>query len=182
METGLSDHHKMTITVLRSFFQKKEPVKINYRDYKLFDISLFRTELKNRLEGLDKHDITYEQFEYTFMEVLNTHAPMKLKYVRANNAPFMNKNISKAIMKRSRLRNKFLSNPNDNNKRIYNKHRNYCVNLLRKEKKKYYNNIDLKLLTDNKLFWKTIKPLFSDKNNISRKINNNSKQCNTYPK
>ena len=170
METGLSDHHKMTITVLRSFFQKKEPVKINYRDYKLFDISLFRTELKSRLEGLDKHDITYEQFEYTFMEVLNTHAPMKLKYVRANNAPFMNKNLSKAIMKRSRLRNKFLSNPNDNNKRIYNKHRNYCVNLLRKEKKKYYNNIDLKLLTDNKLFWKTIKPLFSEKKNISRKI------------
>ena len=96
------------------------------------------------------------------MEVLNKHAPMKLKYVRANNAPFMNKILSKAIMKRSRLRNKFLTNPNVNNKRIYNKHRNYCVNLLRKEKKKYYYNIDLKLLTDNKLFWKTIKPFFSD--------------------
>ena len=104
------------------------------------------------------------------MEVLNRHAPMKLKYVRGNNAPFMNKILSKAIMKRSRLRNKFLKYPNGNNKRIYNKHRNYCVNLLRKEKKKYYNNIDLKLLTDNKLFWKTIKPLFSEKNNISRKI------------
>ena len=73
-------------------------------------------------------------------------------------------------MNRSRLRNKFLNNPNEINKINYNKHRNYCVNLLRKEKRKYYNNIDLKFITDNKQFWKTIKPLFSDKHNISRKI------------
>ena len=101
---------------------------------------------------------------------MNKHAPMKVKYVRANNAPVMNKILSKAIMTRSRLRNKFLKNPSDINKINYNKHRNYCVNLLRKEKKRYYNNIDLKLLTENKLFWKTIKPLFSDKHNICRKI------------
>ena len=95
---------------------------------------------------------------------------MRTKYVRANNAPFMNRNLSKAIMTRSRLRNKFLKNPNEINKTNYNRHRNYCVNLLRKEKKKYYSNIDLKLLTDNKKFWKTVKPLFSEKHNISRKI------------
>ena len=116
------------------------------------------------------NNINYELFESTFMELLNKHAPMRMKYVRANNAPFMNKILSKAIMNRSRLRNKFLKNPNDINKINYSKHRNYCVNLLRKEKKKYYNNIDLNLLTDNKKFWKTIKPLFSEKNNISRKI------------
>ena len=104
------------------------------------------------------------------MDLLNKHAPIKTKTVRANNAPFMNKKLSKAIMTRSRLRNKFLKNPNEINKTNYNKHRNYCVNLLRKEKKKYYNNIDLKLITDNKHFWKTIKPMFSDKHNISRKI------------
>ena len=34
----------------------------------------------------------------------------------------------------------------------------------------YFNNINLKLITDNKLFWKTIKPVFSEKHNISRKI------------
>ena len=61
IETGLSDHHKMTITVLKSFFHKQEPVKINYRDYKLFDSSLFHTELKRSLENLDEkeNDITY---------------------------------------------------------------------------------------------------------------------------
>ena len=46
-----------------------------------------------------------------FMEVLNKQAPMKDKYVRANNAPFMNKILCKALMNRTRLRNKFLKYP-----------------------------------------------------------------------
>ena len=45
IETGLSDHHKMTITVLRAFFQKQSPICIRYRDYKRFDKSLFHAEL-----------------------------------------------------------------------------------------------------------------------------------------
>ena len=52
----------------------------------------------------------------------------------------------------------------------YNKQRNYCVNLLRKEKKKYYKNLDLKNITDNKQFWKTMKPLFTDNHKNNRKI------------
>ena len=39
---------------------------------------------------------------------LNKHAPLKRKYVRANEAPFMTKELHKAIMKRSKLRKKFL--------------------------------------------------------------------------
>ena len=45
----------------------------------------------------------------------------------------------------------------------YKKQRNYCVKLLKTEKKNYYNNLDTKVFTDNKQFWKSIKPLFSDK-------------------
>ena len=59
----------------------------------------------------------------------------------------------------------------------YTKQRNYTVNLLRKEKKIYYNNLDLKNITDNKQFWKNPKRLLSDKISESSKItivNNNS--------
>ena len=41
-------------------------------------------------------------------EVLNQHAPHKKKYVRGNNKRFMNRALSKAIMQRTKLRNKFL--------------------------------------------------------------------------
>ena len=34
--------------------------------------------------------------------------PMKINYIRANNSSFMNNELSKAIIVRSRLRNKYL--------------------------------------------------------------------------
>ena len=46
----------------------------------------------------------------------------------------------------------------------------YCVNLLKREKKKYYNNLNIKIIVDNKTFWKTIKPLFSEKSKSRQKI------------
>ena len=104
------------------------------------------------------------------MSLINKHAPMKQKYIRANTAPFMNKKLSKAVMTRSRLKNKFLKNPNAINKATYKKHRNYVTRLFKKEKKFYYNNLDTNLITDNKKFWKTIKPFFSDKHNIRKNI------------
>ena len=88
---------------------------------------------------------------------------MKKKFVRGNNAPFMNKTLSKAFMHRSKSRNKFNKNPADVNKRLYNKQRNYCVSLLNKEKRKYYNDLDPLIIVDNIKFWQRIKPLFSDK-------------------
>ena len=83
--------------------------------------------------------------------------------VRGNNAPFMNKTLAKAFMHRSKLRNNFYRNPTGDNKKLYNRQRNYCTNLLRKEKRKYYNDLDPKILTDNRKFWQRVKPLFSDK-------------------
>ena len=35
-ETGLSDFHKMTLTVLKSFFAKQKPRVLNYRNNKFF--------------------------------------------------------------------------------------------------------------------------------------------------
>ena len=100
-----------------------------------------------------EENTTYEKFESIFMEQLNKDAPMKEKYVRANNASFMNKALCKAIMNRSRAKNKFLKLPNDINKANYKKQRNYCVNLLRKEKKNYYKNLNIHNVIDNKQFW-----------------------------
>ena len=53
-----------------------------------------------------------------------THAPKK-KVIRGNNKSFMTKAYSKAVMQRTRFRNKFLKNPNDQNKLRYNNQRNY---------------------------------------------------------
>ena len=72
----------------------------------------------------------------------------------------MNKTISREIMKRKRLRNKFLRKRTEANRRAYNIQRNYCVSLRRKIKRDYYSNLNHKQFTDNKNFWKTAKPFF----------------------
>ena len=36
IETGLSDFHKMTVTVMKSYFHKKESKIMKYRDYSNF--------------------------------------------------------------------------------------------------------------------------------------------------
>ena len=169
LETGLSDQHKMTVSVMRSCFPKHTPTLVKYRNYKNFMKENFRNELQYKLLALND-DAKFEDFETIFMNILNKHAPMKEKRIRANNSPFMNKTMSKAIMTKSRLKNKFLKNPTEENKVNYNKQRNYCVNLLRKIKKNYYANLDINNVTDNKKFWSTVKPFFSDKSTTGKNI------------
>ena len=76
-------------------------------------------------------------------------------------------------MKRSKLRNKFLKTRNNIDKFNYNKQRSFCVSLIKikiKIKSKYFANLNIKDVTDNKWFWKTIKPSFSDKSKNSERI------------
>ena len=44
----------------------------------------------------------------------------------------------------------------------YKRQRNYCVKRLKRLEKDFYNNLNVKKVTDNKHFWKTIKPNFTD--------------------
>ena len=70
----------------------------------------------------------------------------------------------------------------------YKRQRNQCVNLLRKIKRGYSTNLDMKDTADSKAFWKTNKPNFNKKGSSSSKIilpekrsilNDNKKICNT---
>ena len=161
IETGLSDCHKMTVTVMKKYFKKRDPITIIYRDYKSFDGVEFRNELKEEL--IKAQTITIEDFISIFKKVLERHAPSKKKIIRGNQAPFMNQTLSKAFMTRARLRNKYYKSNTPENKLAYTKHKNHCINLLERERKKYYNELDTTIFASNKKFWDRVKPLFSDK-------------------
>ena len=87
---------------------------------------------------------------------------IKERYVRYKHAKFMNKILQKAIMNRSRLINRYRKEKQKQLDLLI-KDRNFFVKLLRKTKKEFYNNLNLKYITENKLFWKTVKPSFTDK-------------------
>ena len=85
--------------------------------------------------------------------------------------PFTTKDFSREIIKSSRLRNSFLRKKTEETRKLYVKQRNKCVSLLKKAKKEYYQSLDEENVIDNKKFWKTVKPLFSDKSVSTEKIN-----------
>ena len=158
--TGLSDFHKMAVTVMKTTFPKAKPKVIQYRDYKKFNIVNFRQELRNNIAEVREIN-SYEIFESIFLRTLNKHAPIKSKVVRANDKPFMTKALRKAIMRRSALKNKFYKTGLDTIGKEYKTQKNYTRRLLKREKKKYFERLDIKSYTDNKKFWNTVKPLFS---------------------
>ena len=118
----------------------------------------------------ENNDLEFDLFKAALNEAIQRHVPIKQRYVRANQGPFINKTINKEIMKRSRLRNKFLNTKSDIDRKAYNKQRNLCVSLIRREKKNFFKNISTCDITDNKTFWKTVKPLFTDKIQTKSKI------------
>ena len=113
------------------------------------------------LNSLIKYCFEFDIFKAVLNKAIQKHAPIKQRYVRENQAPFVNKTINKEIMKRSLLRNKFLNSESDIDRKAYNKQRNLSVSLIMREKKNFFNNISTLDITNNKTFWKTVKPLFT---------------------
>ena len=88
----------------------------------------------------------------------------------ANNDPFMNNEIRKAIMKRTRMRNKYPKNQCATTRKTYISRKNLCVSIVRKIKWDYYSKLDHKMLTNDKTFWKIVKLFFTNKRIKNEKL------------
>ena len=150
---------------MKTSSQKMKPKNITYRNYKLIFKELYKEGLVFELSNKSFQFNKLKRFLEICENTLHRHVPRKKKFIRVrkNHSPFMNKELSKTIMKRTRLRNKFLINESPGNRENFNKQRNYCVHLVRKSKREYYGNLNEKNVTDNKTFWKTVKPFLSNK-------------------
>ena len=82
----------------------------------------------------------------------------------------MTKQLRKIIMSRSRCKNTYFKNKTVENWEKYRKLRNECVKLTKKVKREYFENLNINSVNDNKSFWKTIKPFFTDKNKKMEKL------------
>ena len=162
-ETGISDFHKLIFTVLKTYFHKAKLRIIKYRDNKYFDNNNFRYESIRELSSNNIQSDDLTRFTNISKMILEKKASLKERYVRYNQAKFMNKILQKAIMNCSRLLNRYRKEKTEATRSAYKRQRNCCVKLLRKTKKEFYNNLNVKYITENKLFWKTVKPSFTDK-------------------
>ena len=131
-----------------------------YRDYSKFDPIGFQSDIQNYFAGDSKACLAFENFNYIVEELMNKHAPIKQKYLGANDAPFMLKTLRKAIMLQKQLRNK---NNSLENWKAYKKQQEKCIKILRQVKALYYGNLDMISLYYNKKFLGTIQALFTEK-------------------
>ena len=99
IKTGLSDFHKMTVTVMKTTFEKLKPNIIHYRDYRKFSNDKFRENLISRLstESIRVDCDGMEKFLQICIKTLDELAPQKKKYSRANNMPFINETTKKSL-------------------------------------------------------------------------------------
>ena len=118
VSNGLSDFHKLVLTVLKTSITKRKPQKITYRDYKNFDSVRFNDELKYNLA---KEKITpCTKFDEMFLRIFNKHARIKSKLLRANHASYIFKTRT------------------DHSIKNYKKQKNYCSRLYKKERKNFF--------------------------------------------
>ena len=75
------------------FYVKQKPRIIKYRDYKNFHNITFRTGLLKELSLSKPKKRDFDKFKFIVNNLLEYHAPMKEKYVRRNQAPFMKKSV-----------------------------------------------------------------------------------------
>ena len=119
----------------------------------------------------DQQNVPFKILKESVNITLDKHAPLKKRYVRANQSPFMNKRLSKEMRKRSRLKSKFLNTKSDIDRKTDNKQCNYVVDLLKNAKKIFYSNLDTTFVTDNRVLWKTVELFLSGKATKHSKIN-----------
>ena len=91
IETGLSDHHHLISSMMKTTFEKEEPKILVCRDYQNCSFNSFKSEL---LSKFHHNNVTFTSFENNFVNVLNQQAPKKSKVFRGNQMPHLHKSLS----------------------------------------------------------------------------------------
>ena len=75
------------------FYKKQKRKIIQYRNNKTFNQQLFRTELNKQLGKIDLNNGELAELLDEFLSVINKHAPIKYKYIRANHSSYLIKSL-----------------------------------------------------------------------------------------
>ena len=98
----------------------------------------------------------YDDFNQIFTFTLNQNAPKKKKCIRGNN-----KTLRKAIMLRSKSKNRANRSKDTRDIKMYKQQRNLLVRLNKDSKFSYFSNLDIR--KESKPFWNACKPYFTNK-------------------
>ena len=123
--------------MLKTTFQKLKPKTLIYRGYNTYSKAKLTEELSSSLENVTD----FHEFERIVEQTLDSHAPKKKKFLRGNCKPYVSKELRKAMMKRSELKNKANKTKYHEDILNYKKQRNLVTKLNKNSKKAYFNSL-----------------------------------------
>ena len=83
-ESGISDHHYLISSMLKTTSEEEESQKVTYRNYKQFQWETFEKDLTSSLRNCNEE---YRSYEQNFLRVLITRALQKVKILKRNHKP-----------------------------------------------------------------------------------------------
>ena len=125
-------------------------------------------ELVQNIDNLPYIDL--ETLENSIQETLDGHCPLKPRKIRANHKSYISQIQRKAIMTRARLKHQSNVSDDIQDFKAFQNQRNICTKLNRDSKRNMYSNLDPRDIENGKEFWKTFKPILSDKVSDNSKI------------
>ena len=152
-EKGISDHHHLICTMSTINYERMPPKTITYRSYKNFTEEQFKEAIRSDCSYIEGGNLT--SLQRVIEKRLDQFDPMKKIVLRGNNKPNMTSQLRKAIMKRSRLKNKANKRGKPADETAYKTQRN-LVALLNKEARKSFlkNQKTENASNKTKNFWK----------------------------
>ena len=133
---------------------QKGPRIVTYRDYNRFDNLTFREKVAEEFNSNPLTMQDFSSFNSIIKCILDKEAPLKKKCLTANDGPFMTRELRKAIMKRTRLKNSFNKMRTNENRAASKKQRNLCVKILHQNKKFIMLNLIQRLSVTTRSFGK----------------------------
>ena len=150
-------------------------LKFNIARIKIFDEEKFIQDLQRlpfiNCKQTENKYAAYDLFKHIFKTMVDQHAPLKTKFIRGTHTPFMNKELSKAIMHKSKLHNMHKKIKTKESWEAFKRQRNKCVSIKRKNIRSHFTELAGKCGNcNNKKFWSEIKPFLTNKHSGKAKI------------
>ena len=176
---GISDHSLIYATrKLNSVIKGNSQNSVKFRNFRKFNDESFLSDLYMlpwvELDCKQNVDEMWECWKTLFLQVLDKHAPKRLKRLRKKgNVPWFNKSVKNKLFQRDHFKRVAIKTNNENDWKLYKSSRNAANIALRNAKREYYATKFLNNKTNPKYAWKTVNEILgrSQKLNIVNEIN-----------
>ena len=159
----ISDFHNIIGAATKRFAPSQKPRIILYRSYKNFSESEFVNSVASApfhvMDIFDEIDYMAWYTSALLRNIIDEHAPMKTRIVKCDSLPYMNSAFRKSQYKRNMITNKFKRFGKqywEENRRA----RNHVVKIRKQSIQKYFKD---RCAKNDRNFWATLSPFFSDK-------------------